>query len=124
MYPKEIRSLIHSISPAAPGRAPGYHCTHIRTQTGSLVSVCKGFVGPHRDSRQVAGFAALGQDRALLEHSSRGAAFGYQVAAVVVTVAIAAAGGALAGFLVTAFDPADQKLTSAQLFDDGTFWVV
>ena len=74
--------------------------------------------------RQVAGFAALGQDQALLEHSSRGAALGYQIAAVAVTVVIAAAGGTLAGFLVTSFDPADQKLTAAQLFEDGTFWTV
>ena len=72
----------------------------------------------------MAGFAALGQDRALLQHSSRGAAFGYQVAAVAVTVAIAAVGGTLGGFLVTAFDPVDQKLTAAQLFEDGTFWTV
>ncbi len=73
---------------------------------------------------QVAGFAALGQDAALLQHSSRGAAFGYQLAAVAVTVAIGAAGGALGGFLVTAFDPVDQKLRAAQLFEDGTFWTV
>ena len=72
----------------------------------------------------MAGFAALGQDAALLQHSSRGAAFGYQLAAVAVTVAIGAAGGTLGGFLVTAFDPVDQKLTAAQLFEDGTFWTV
>ena len=72
----------------------------------------------------MAGFAALGQEPALLSHSSRGVALGYQVAAVVVTVAIAAVGGTIGGFLVTAFDPAEQKLTAAQLFEDGTFWTV
>ena len=72
----------------------------------------------------MAGFAALGQDAALLQHSSRGAAFGFQLAAVAVTVAIGAAGGTLGGFLVTAFDLVDQKLTAAQLFEDGTFWTV
>ena len=60
-------------------------------------------------SLQVAGFAALGQDHGLLGHSSRGAAFGYQLAAVAVTVAKSAAGGVSAGFLVTAFASADQN---------------
>ena len=73
---------------------------------------------------QVAGFAALGQSGAMLQHSSRGATFGYQVAAVVVTVAIAVVGGALAGLLVSWVNPADQNLTSAQLFEDGTYWTV
>ena len=77
----------------------------------------------HTASLQVAGFAALGQNQALLDHSSR-AAFSYQIAAVVVTVAISAAGGMLAGFLVTAFEPAGQKMMATQLFEDGTYWTV
>ena len=73
---------------------------------------------------QVAGFASFGQNPALLQGVSHGTAFGHQIAAIVVTVAIAAAGGAAAGLLVSAVNPADQILTAAQLFDDGTFWTV
>ena len=72
----------------------------------------------------MAGFAALGQDSVLLQHSSRGAVFGYQIAAIAVTLAIAVVGGSLAGWVVSTVNLADQTLTPAQLFDDGTFWTV
>lgn len=72
----------------------------------------------------MAGFALLGQSDALLQHSTHGVSFGYQLAAVAATVAIALAGGTLAGLLVSWVNPADQELTAAQLFDDGAYWTV
>ena len=60
----------------------------------------------------------------LLQHSSRGAVFGYQISAIAVTLAIATVGGSLAGWVVSTVNLADQTLTPAQLFDDGTFWTV
>jgi len=77
-----------------------------------------------RYAPQVAGFAALGQDAVLLQHSSHGAAFGYQLAAIAVTVAIAVVSGGAAGWFVSIVNLADQNLTPAQLFDDGTYWTV
>ena len=73
---------------------------------------------------QVAGLASLGQSKVLLTHGSHGATFGYQLAAILVTLALAATGGTLAGLLVSWVNPADQDLTAAQLFDDATFWTV
>ena len=66
----------------------------------------------------------LGQSSALLQHATPGISFGFQVAAVAATVAIALAGGTLAGLLVSWINPADQNLTAAQLFDDGAYWMV
>lgn len=72
----------------------------------------------------MAGFAALGQSAVLLQHSTAGIAFGYQLAGIAATVAIALVSGALAGLTVATLNPADQQLTAAQLFDDGTYWTV
>ena len=72
----------------------------------------------------MAAFAALGQDSVLLKHSSHGAAFGYQIAAIAVTLAIATIGGSLAGWVVSTVNLANQNMTPEQLFDDGTFWTV
>eukprot|EP00877_Chromochloris_zofingiensis_P007162 jgi/Chrzof1/269/Cz01g09120.t1 len=69
----------------------------------------------------VAGFAAFGQDMSVVPHHS--AQLGYQIAAILVTMALAIAGGVLAGALVSRFNPLRESVLDAPLlFDDGAFW--
>ena len=75
-------------------------------------------------SAQVAGLAMRGQSSALLQHSTHVIRFDFQMAAVGATVAIALISGTLVGQLVSWANPADQELTTAQLFEDGPFWTV
>ncbi|KAK9829438.1 hypothetical protein WJX72_005875 [[Myrmecia] bisecta] len=70
----------------------------------------------------VAGLAALRQDAALLGHSSGGAQLGYQMVAILVTLAIASGGGLIMGWLVTAVNPFQQKLCLEEHYDDGVYW--
>lgn len=47
---------------------------------------------------------------------------GFQIAALVTTIAIALAGGAITGFLLKL--PIMDRLLRAELYDDATFWMV
>ena len=47
-----------------------------------------------------------------------------QIASIVCTVAIAILTGSIAGWLVSAVNPAGHRLSAAQLFDDGVYWQV
>ena len=47
-----------------------------------------------------------------------------QIASIVCTVAIAILTGSIAGWIVSAVNPAGHRLSAAQLFDDGAYWQV
>lgn len=47
-----------------------------------------------------------------------------QIASIVCTVAIAVLTGSIAGWIVSAVNPAGHRLSAAQLFDDGAYWQV
>jgi hypothetical protein len=47
-----------------------------------------------------------------------------QIASIVCTVAIAILAGSIAGWIVSAVNPAGHRLSAMQLFDDGAYWQV
>ncbi|KAI8462720.1 MAG: Rh-like protein/ammonium transporter [Monoraphidium minutum] len=69
----------------------------------------------------VAGLAAFGASNAAA--APHGAAqFGWQVLAIVATLAIASAGGGAAGWAASRANPFSQLIDGAHLFDDGLCW--
>ena len=63
---------------------------------------------------------AAGANKKLIVHGASQPAV--QLAALGCTLAAAAAGGALAGFLVSKADPAKQSLEEGDLYEDAVFW--
>lgn len=71
----------------------------------------------------VAGLASLGQDSDYLFHASGRLQLGYQVLTMVVTIAIAIAGGLIVGRIMVMLNPTGAPyLQQIELFDDGVWW--
>ena len=68
----------------------------------------------------VAGLASLGQSTDYLNYESGRLQLGWQVVAMVVTMAIAIAGGLIVGFLMSLPYP-DPSLVPTEMFDDGAW---
>lgn len=69
----------------------------------------------------VAGLASLGQSSDYLNYPSGSTQLGYQIAAMVATLAIGVAGGLIVGFLMS-LPLCGPSLTPTEMFDDGVFW--
>jgi len=69
----------------------------------------------------VAGLASLGQSSGYLNYDTGSMQLGYQIAAMVSTVAIGVSGGLIVGFLMS-LPYRGPSLTPTEMFDDGVFW--